>query len=395
MSAQAAGSVRSATRFVVLVGIVSLFADMTYEGARGITGPFLAVLGASGTVVGVVAGFGELAGYVLRLASGRWADRTGRYWAITIFGYVVNLAAVPLLALAGAWPVAAALMVLERTGKALRTPARDAMLSHATKQMGHGWGFGLHEALDQTGATLGPLVVAAALYFREGYRIAFAVLAVPALFSIAMLLLARRLYPRPQELEIATPALRAAGFGGAYWLYLGGACCVALGYADYPLLAYHFEKAGSVSAQWIATLYAIAMAVDGASALVFGRWFDRLGIQVLAAATAISVLFAPLAFFGGFAGALAGVVLWGIGMGAQESIMRAAVAALTPSERRGTAYGLFNLFFGVFWFAGSAAMGALYDLSVAALVVFSVGAQLAAMPLFVASHRNVAGPTRA
>ena len=142
----------TAIRFVVLLGVVSLFADMTYEGARSVTGPFLAVLGASGTAVGLIAGLGELIGYSLRLASGYLADRTGRYWAITLVGYGLNLIAVPLLALAGRWEIAAALMICERVGKAIRTPARDAMLSHATHQVGHGWGFGLHEAMDQAGA---------------------------------------------------------------------------------------------------------------------------------------------------------------------------------------------------------------------------------------------------
>jgi len=377
-------------RFVVLLGVVSLFADMTYEGARSITGPYLAVLGASATTVGVVAGFGELIGYVLRLASGYWADRTQRYWTITIFGYAVNLLAVPLLALAGHWSLAAVLIILERTGKAIRTPARDAMLSHATQQMGRGWGFGLHEALDQAGATLGPLVVAGVLYLQEGYRPAFAFLAVPALLSIGTLLFARRLYPRPQSLERLTPALQARGFAGGYWLYLAAASCIAMGYADYPLMAYHFEKAGIVPKEWIAVFYAIAMAVDGLAALAFGHWYDRRGMAVLVTASVVSALFAPLAFLGGFGAALAGAVLWGIGMGAQESVMRAAVAAMSPRDRRGTAYGLFNMGFGVFWFIGSAVMGLLYDLSLPALVVFSVAAQLAAIPLLIASQRAAA-----
>jgi len=380
----------NALKFVVLLGVVSLFADMTYEGARSITGPFLGVLGASGTAVGVIVGFGELVGYVLRLASGYWADRTQRYWAITIFGYAVNLLAVPLLALAGQWWLAAVLIILERTGKAIRTPARDAMLSHATQQMGRGWGFGLHEALDQTGATLGPLVVAGALYLQEGYRPAFAVLAIPAALSISVLLFVRRLYPRPQSLETITPALQASGFGSAYWLYLAAASCIAMGYADYPLIAYHFEKAGTVPKEWIAVFYAIAMAVDGFAALAFGYWYDRRGMVVLIVAAAISALFAPLAFLGGFGAALAGAVLWGIGMGAQESVMRAAVAAMSPRERRGTAYGLFNMGFGVFWFFGSAVMGMLYDLSLPVLVVFSVAVQLVAIPLLIASHRAAA-----
>jgi len=379
---------RRALKFVVLLGVVSLFADMTYEGARSITGPYLAVLGASGTIVGIVAGGGELIGYMLRLWSGRLADRTHRYWAITIVGYVVNLLAVPLLVLAGNWETAAILMVLERAGKALRTPARDAMLSYATKHTGRGWGFGLHEALDQIGATLGPLVVAAVLMLNGDYRTGFAVLLIPALAAISVLLAARWLFPRPQELEPAGRTLSAQGFSRAYWVYLAGACLVAAGYADYPLLAYHFERIGSVSKDWIPILYAIAMAVDGLAALLFGRWFDRRGIAVLIVATAVSAFFAPLAFAEHFDAALAGAVLWGIGMGAQESIMRAAIAEMTPQHRRGTAYGMFNMIFGVSWFAGSALMGWLYDVSLPALIAFSMLAQLAAIPLFMMAHRQ-------
>ncbi len=372
----------SALRFVVLIGVVSLFADMTYEGARSITGPWLAMLGASGAVVGIVAGGGELLGYALRLWSGWLADRTRRYWAITIAGYAVNLLAVPLLALGGHWTVAAVLIVLERAGKGIRTPARDVMLSYATKQTGRGWGYGLHEALDQLGATVGPLIVAGVLFARSDYRMAFAVLLAPALASLAVLLAARRQYPHPATLEPAATEVSARGLPRTFWIYLAGTCLVAIGYADYPLMAYHFERAGTVPQAWIPVLYSIAMAVDGVAALAFGRWFDRRGIVVLVTATALSALFAPFAFLGAFHAAFAGAVLWGIGMGAQESIMRAAVAEMTHQERRGTAFGLFNTVFGVAWFAGSALLGWLYDVSIPALVAVSVLAQLAGIPFF-------------
>lgn len=388
---------RTAMRFVLLIGIVSLFADMTYEGARAITGPYLALLGASATAVGIVAGFGEFVGYFLRLVSGYLADRTKHYWSITIVGYAVNLFAVPALALAGHWPLAALLMILERAGKAIRNPARDAMLSHATAQTGRGWGFGIHEALDQTGATVGPLVVAGVLYFKDGYRIAFAVLLIPAILAMATLFTARFLYPNPKSLETIVPSLEPKGFGSDYWVYLAAVSCIALGYADYPLIAYHFEKADSMPAEWTAVFYSLAMAVDGLAALLFGYWYDRKGIAILVIAALVSSLFAPLVFLGGFFVALAGAVLWGIGMGAQESIMRAAVAAMTPKDRRGTAYGLFNMGFGLFWFLGSALMGFLYDLSIPALVGFSMAIQWLSIPLFIASGRlhraDSAGPS--
>lgn len=375
-------------RFVVLLGLVSLLADTTYEGARGITGPFLAVLGASGAVVGVVAGFGELVGYGLRLLSGLISDRTKRYWTVTIAGYCVNLVAVPLLALAGRWPAAAALMITERVGKALRTPPRDAMLSHATSELGRGWGFGLHEAMDQAGAVAGPLIVAAVLQAQGGFRLAFAVLAVPALLALAVLLASRFLYPRPQDLETGPHNLEAAGFPPVYWFYLGAVALVAAGYADFPLIAYHFQKIGVVSPAWIPVLYAVAMGVDALAAILFGRMFDRMGLPTLALASLVSACFAPLTFLGGFSRALAGVALWGAGMGAQESVMRAAVAGMVSRDRRGAAYGLFNAGYGLVWFLGSAVMGVLYDVSVPALITFSVVTQLLAAPLFLMAGKK-------
>src|SRR4030043_431028 len=387
----------TALKFVVLLGVVSLFADMTYEGARSITGPYLALLGASGTVVGVVAGFGELVGYALRLVSGYISDRTGKYWTVTLVGYFVNLLAVPLLALAGRWEIAALLMIAERMGKAIRNPSRDAMLSHATQSIGRGWGFGLHEAMDQIGAILGPLIVATVLYLNGGYRISFAILLVPALLALAVLLVARALYPRPRDLEVASVELKTRGFPRIFWLYLAAVSLVAAGYVDFPLISFHFEKLSVVSKVWIPLFYAVAMGVDALAALLFGRLFDRIGLSILIVVSFLSSLFAPLVFLGGFNLALAGMALWGVGMGAQESIMRAAIADMVPMNKRSTAYGIFNAGFGLFWFLGSALMGILYDVSVPSLIVFSMVMQLASVPLFFGVSRDLrrmTGPER-
>jgi MFS family permease len=372
----------SALRFVILLGIVSLFADMTYEGARSITGPYLAVLGASGTIVGIVAGFGELVGYGLRLVSGYISDRTGRYWTVTLFGYAVNMLAVPLLALAGNWQLAAILMIAERAGKAIRNPPRDAMLSHATKEMGRGWGFGIHEALDQIGAVLGPLLITAVLYFKGSYQTSFAILLVPALLALSVLLMTRSSYPRPRDLEPLLPELETKEFPRKFWLYLAAASLVGAGYIDFPLIAYHFEKASVASDNWIPVFYAVAMGVDALAALIFGYLFDRIGFSILIIVAFISAFFAPLVLLGGFYVALIGMGLWGVGMGAQESIMRAAIAEMVQLNRRASAYGLFNAGFGLFWFLGSAVMGILYDYSLPALICFSVVTQLASVPVF-------------
>ncbi|QGP93804.1 Major Facilitator Superfamily protein [Neomoorella glycerini] len=381
-------SLQKAFKFIILLGIVSLLSDMTYEGARSITGPFLALLGASGAVVGFVAGLGELLGYGVRLISGYLSDRTGRYWPITIVGYILNLFAVPLLALAGNWQLAAILMITERVGKAIRTPARDAMLSHATSEVGRGWGFGLHEAMDQIGAVTGPLIVALVLYLRGGYQTGFAVLFIPAILAITVLAVARLLYPTPRELEAAQAIPAGKGLPRTFWLYLVAVAFIAAGYVDYPLIAYHLGKGSLVSSNWIPILYAIAMIADALAALIFGYLFDRIGIYVLAIAGLVSSLFAPLVFLGGFTMALVGMVIWGIGMGAQESVLRAAVANMISLDRRGTAYGVFNTGYGIFWFLGSALMGMLYDLSAGYVVAFSVATQLLSVLLMLYVGKN-------
>ena len=379
----------AALKFVILLGIVSLFADMTYEGARSITGPYLAILGASGTIVGIVAGFGELIGYSLRMVSGYISDKTGKYWTITLLGYGINLLAVPLLALAGRWEIAAVLMITERLGKAIRTPARDAMLSHATAKMGRGWGFGLHEALDQMGAMLGPLIVAGVLYFRGGYQMSFGVLLVPALLALSVLVAARLLYPRPRAFEEGVVKLERNVFPKVFWLYLAAIALIAAGYVDFPLIAYHFKRVSIVSDDWIPIFYTVAMGVDALAALLFGRLFDRRGLSILIVAALISLIFAPLVFLGGFPFALLGMVLWGVGMGAQESIMRAAIAGMVSMDRRGSAYGIFNTGYGIFWFLGSVLIGILYDISIPYLIIFSLLIQLSSIPLLLLVARKV------
>jgi len=375
---------KKAIVFVILIGIVSLFGDMTYEGARSINGQYLAILGATGTIVGIVAGLGELLGYSFRLVSGYVSDKTGKYWLVTFVGYFLNLFAVPLLAIAGNWPLAASLMVLERFGKAIRTPARDAMLSYATKETGRGWGFGLHEAMDQIGAIIGPLIVSCILYFKGSFQASYAVLLIPAICAMAILAIARMLYPRPQDLEIETIHIKKEGFTKKYWLYILAISCVAAGYVDFPLIAFNFQKVAIISEVWIPIFFSISMASAGVAALICGRLYDKIGFSVLIYVTAISSLFVPLVFLDGFFLPLIGMILWGIGIGTQESIMRAVVANMVQMNKRGTAYGMLNIWFGIFWFLGSALMGFLYDISLLSLIIFSLGIQLTAIPILFA-----------
>jgi MFS family permease len=370
---------KSALAFIVAFGIVSLFADMAYEGMRGISGPFLATLGASGAAVGVIAGTGELAGYLLRLASGRLAERTRLYWPIALAGYAIQMAAVPLLALAGSWWAAAILIIMERTGKAVRNPAANTMMSRAGEHIGQGWAFGLHEAMDQTGALVGPLIAALVLAYHHEYRTAFLWLGVPAVLTVIAVVTVALRFPYASQVRAAPKNTPGKGLSRAFWLYTASAALFAFGFADYSLIAYHYSKAAILSAAAIPILYACAMGASGAGSLVFGRWFDRRGLVVLVPGIAMAAAAPALMFLGGFALAILGTILWGVALGVQDSIMSAAVARLVPEHARARAYGLFPAIYGVAWFLGSAALGGLYDVSLIALAAVAALAQLAAL----------------
>ena len=379
---EAARNASPALKFVLMVGIMSFFADFTYEGSRSITGPYLGLLGASAFAISVISGAGEFIGYNIRLFSGRRADRTGRYWPITIGGYILQMTVVPLLALAGSWQWAAVLIIAERIGKGIRNPPRDAMLSHAAKDIGYGWAFGVHEALDQFGALFGPLLVALVLAIsHHDYKVAFAALAVPAVIMLSLLGVARMLYPRPQDLASAPAQVSTQGLPRVFWIYVAAAALAAAGFADFPLIAFHFQRAGTVSPALTPVFYAVAMAVSGTGSLVLGRVFDRAGIGVLIPLAIVAAVYAPLAFLGGFWAILAGSALWGLGMGVQESLIPAAVAPMVAPERRASAYGLFTGIYGTAWVAGSIVIGVLVSVSVSGLVAFCMACELAAIPL--------------
>ncbi|MEJ7553841.1 MAG: MFS transporter [Aquificaceae bacterium] len=370
---------KRAYRFIVLMGVVSLFADFTYEGAKGIIGPYLAFLGASALWVSLVSGLAELLGYWVRLLSGFFSDKLRSYWAFTLSGYALNLFAVPLLSLASSWQTASLLLFLERTGKGLRTPSRDALLSKATQVVGHGKGFGLHEFLDQIGAVLGPSVVALVLYLGFGYRLAFALLLVPAVFAMLFLLLAKGLEVKDLQKERRGSE---ASLGKVFYLYLIASCLVSLGFLQFPLMGFHLTQKLNFEGWQVALLFALAMGVDAMSALLFGVLYDRVGFISLIAGLSIgmfSTLFLLLT-----SQPLLAVVFWGISLGVQESIMRSAVAKLSSEDARGRAYGLFHFFMGLSAFLGGALMGLLYQYSLPFLIVYSVGLHLLAIGLLLA-----------
>ncbi len=388
LSSNKSALARLAFRFVLVVGIVNFFADFSYEGARSINGAFLGSLGASSIAVGLVAGLGELAGFGLRSLSGFAADKSHRYWFFALAGYFVNMAAIPTMALAGNWPVAAMLIVAERTGRAIRKPSVETMLSYAGKELGSGWVFGVNEVLDQFGATLGPLVVAWAFLARHRFTDGYAALLASAVLCLLIVAAARTFFPTPHDLdERKATSLDTKGFQRTYWLFTSAGALIAAGYADFSLVAFHFQQTEKILLQWIPVLYALAMATAGLSALILGKLMDKHGVPVLVGAILPGAVFSPFVFFGGFTTALIGMILWGIGLGAQESLLKAFLSGMVSTNRRGTAFGVFDLFFGVAWFLGSAAMGFLYSKSVIALVAFSILLQLLALPIIMLAAR--------
>ncbi len=380
--------VKKALYFVLLLGFVSLFGDMTYEAARSITGPYLLYLGATATAVGFAAGFGEFVGYAMRLISGYLADRTKRYWLFTILGYGISLLAIPALALASTWQIAMMLIILERFGKALRVPARDTFLSYATRKIGRGLGFGLHEALDQVGALVGPLIVFLVFYLGFGYKEAFSVLLAPALLALTFLFIARLLFAVPAKFEADTKQAQVLEqrLPRDFWLYAFGMGFLAFGFLDFALISFHWQKTKVLDKNLIPLLYALAMGIDAISALILGYLYDRIKLKALLLALVLSLWAIPLSILGDKFLVILGVILWGIGLSAQESIVRATVAELVPKEKRGTAYGIFNALFGGFWFLGSFFLGVLYDYSPLLMVICSVVFQALAI-LFVIKIR--------
>ena len=380
---------RQAFQIIILMGIVSLCGDITYEGARSITGPFLATLGASAAAVGFVAGAGEFLGYAIRLVTGYLADRTERYWVFTILGYGLILA-IPFLAFAGNWPLAAGLIIVERLGKAIRSPARDTILSYATQKVGRGLGFGLHEALDQIGAVIGPLIFTVVLFLHDGYRLGFSLLFVPGILVLVVLYFARQKVPAPEKLEKPSPSAGESDgkkLPRVFWLYTFFILFSMAGFASFPLLAFHFQKHSIISDAQIPLFYAVAMGVDAVAALAIGKIYDRIGLVSLITIPVFTV-FIPLLGFSESAGmALAAIIIWGVSMGIQETIMRAAIADLIPMARRGLAYGIFNTAYGTAWLLGSGLMGILYEHSISYIIWFTVIMELVSIPLLLSVRR--------
>lgn len=394
--------------FIVLFGIVSLFSDMTHEGASSIRGSYLSLLGASAGTIGFISGLGELIGYSMRYFFGKLTDKTKKYWPMTILGYLLDIIAVPALALVGdhGWILACMLLVIQRMGKAIKKPAKDTIMSFAASQEGVGKSFGIQELLDQIGAFLGPVLLYIVMLFKtEGttfqiYSTCFAFLAIPGAITIILLFVTKHKFPNPEHFEPEPKEYIPFKMKKEFVLYIAGISLFAFGFIDYSIIIMHIsrtftgiasglaETSSIVNNGTIPLLYAGAMLVDAVAALFFGYMYDKNGVKALVLSTIISAPFAMFVFaFNSLPMVLLGIGLWGIGMGAQESILKAAVTSMVPKINRATGYGIFECSFGIFWFLGSWLLGVLYDISIPAMIVVSVVAQLAAIPLYLYSYK--------
>ena len=398
-----------AMAFILLFGVVSLFSDMTHEGASSIRGAYLSLLGASAATIGFVSGLGELVGYSMRYVFGKLTDKTKQYWPMTILGYVLDIIAVPALALVGehGWVWACLLLIVQRMGKAIKKPAKDTIMSFAATQEGVGKSFGIQEVLDQLGAFLGPVLLYLVMLGKtEGdafrlYSFCFAVLAIPGAITLILLLVTKHKFPNPEQFEREPKEFVPFRMKKEFVLYIAGISLFAFGFIDYSIVVMHISRTFTELAPGLAEtsslittgslplLYAGAMLVDAVAALVFGFLFDRYGVKVLVLSTLLSAPF-PILVFGGesIPTVLLGIALWGVGMGAQESILKAAVASMVPKTSRATGYGIFECAFGAAWFLGSWLLGLLYETSLPVMIAVSVLAQLAAIPLYLLSGRE-------
>jgi MFS family permease len=379
----------TALRFVVGFGVVSALSDVVYEGARSVIGPFLRDRGATAAVVGLVTGVGEGVALVFRLLTGPLADRSGRPWPQTIAGYALTMVCVPLMALPGGLALAAGLYNGERFGKALRSPARDMMLAHASARLGTGYTFGLHEALDQLGALAGPLAIAAFLWLGGSLQMSFALLAVPGSVALLMLVRLRMSAPDPAAYDPTVAVSEAKrlrlgrGLPPVFWLYAAFSAATMFGFATWGVLAYHLVARDVVSAGMVPVLYAAAMGAAAVTAVASGWVYDRIGLGGLVVLPVLGVLVPLLSFRTSVSAVVVGAVVWGGGMGVHDSTMRAAVTDLVPRERRGTGYGTFTATYGLAWLAGAALIGLLYEHGTAVATWFIVVVQAVAAVLLV------------
>jgi MFS family permease len=385
---------REAFKIIILFGIISLLGDMIYEGARSVNGPYLKTLGASAAIVGLIAGIGEFLGYAARLLSGFLTDKTKAYWLITIIGYGFLLS-VPLMGLVDGWQLAAMFILLERFGKAIRSPSKQTILSQAAKQVGTGFGFALHEAMDQLGAVLGPLVYSLVFFaagtaivgvseYKSGYLFSF----IPSALLILVLLYSYFRFRNTWTFGESGKTKQNDKLSKSFWIYNLFTFLTTFGFINFLIIGYHLKASNITDDVWIPIAYSIAMGVDAIAALIVGKLYDRLktksgneksGLNILIVIPLFTLAIPVLVMSNEIILIACGIVVWGIVMGTHETIMKAAIADITSLPKRGSGYGIFNTSYGLAVLFGSSLAGLLYDYSIEMMIIIFSAVQLLAL----------------
>jgi len=404
-----------AVTVILFFGMISLLGDLVYEGARGANSQYFSLLGISAAQVGMVFGVGEFLGYVLRLLAGVWSDKSGRPWLFLFVGYGL-LAVVPLMGLTQKWPVIVTLVLLERIGKALRNPAKDTLLSavamHPDTKVGVGLAFGIQEALDQIGAFAGPLIFTGVFLVMKAagvaqYQLAYRLLVIPFVLLMLFLTFSHRKVTRDHLIPAVTvQGFRTQHLQKVFWLYTAFTFFATLGLVNFSVIGFHLKAQEVLEDGQITLLYAGAMAVDAVVALLVGRAYDKRktrtgqrtgGLVILLVIPLVTVLLPALVLGSSLPLIILGMVVFGIILGLHETIMRSAIADLTPFHKRGTSYGVFNASYGLALLAGAAVMGWMYDqnlnIAIASLTVVSEIVALVIFYKMIQTSRVLAGST--
>ncbi|HOK41892.1 MAG TPA: MFS transporter [bacterium] len=394
----------NAIKIIIFFGLISLFGDIIYEGARSVNGPYLKILGANAVLVGFIAGISEFIGYFIRFFSGYISDKTKSHWLLTFIGYGL-LISVPMLAFTSIWQFAAFLIIIERLGKAIRSPAKDTIVSLAANKVGTGFGFGLLEALDQIGALIGPAIFTIYFYFSKTnkneittYQNAYNLLWFPFLILIFCIILTYFKYSKILEEEKRTAEIKKDNLPKIFWLYSIFIFLTTIGFINFLLLSYHYKKFKILSDYQIPLFYAIAMIIDAFAAVVIGKLYDVLkekkkniyaGLLTLFIIP-IFTLFIPLF---GFSNNLflifIAVFIWGIVMATHETIMKSAIADITSLKKRGTGYGIFNSIYGLAMFIGSSLVGFFYEKNFFILINFIIFMQIFSCLILILIYKEI------
>lgn len=348
---------KNAFSLIFLFGLISLFGDIIYEGVRSITAPFLSSLGATAIIIGFFSGLGEFLTHSLRFFSGYISDRKKIYWLFIILGYGL-ICSLPFLAWIGSWKIAVSLLLLERIGKAIRTPARDTLISFAGKNLGVGKSFGIHELFDQIGAILGPLIFLFVLSRFKSYSLGFKLMWFPYFLLIIILIAARKQYNIKIEKEIKR---RSDFITLEFLLYLIFVFLSLAGLVNFQLISYHLKIKEIVDVSKIPVFYLLAMGIDGIVAFFIGNLYDRIKFKTLILVPVITILISFFSFSKSVIFSIIGVLLLGMVIGFHETVLRAAVADIASAGKRGFAYGIFSSIYGFSIFVSGWIIGFLYE----------------------------------